>query len=374
MAWSPDYGFLEDFWRAVIEQRTDRRWLIATLFDGDFWLRDPLAWARAREQLQHRGDVSWRYVPAYGSEKSDDFPSCDVLFIGRLRTYFDSALSRHAWDLDHQHQAQFNTGPRGALGNSLSYPGSGQTFTRQDLEASPPEYRRCKLDYAILQIATLESAGEERRMVSIAGLSALGTMGLAMVLTDRDRRAAFVEQVRTLVPWTSGLEPERYLECCVRIEVPTELELRNFLNDPIFEFVVEVAYVAGATLGIRSREIELALRPRLLPAGSGVVSTRDSEEITLPPKRFQLLRRLVEHPDQTSTEELCDALEQTDAETPTAERELVAQRIMKRVHDLNEVLRAMPAFGGRRPVRALKRGGERYRYVLEARGVIRGDR
>jgi hypothetical protein len=345
-----------DFWRKGVGGEGSRRLVVGTLREGDFWLRDGSALALVRSRLIDRARVSYRHVQAWGWAEKDALPGSDLLILGRHNPYLQSALAEHVQALENRLKGRFVPGPRGVLGKSIAY--AGATFTRHDLERGPEDHRRSDVDYAVLQMAQLSVAGEERRLVAIAGISALATMGLTLVLEDDALRRELVAQIVRTAP-DGDLHPEEYLEICVRIEVRDEKHLDRFLDEPRFDFEVEAVTVAGnKEPRVRDQRVKLVLES--IPGGGGTASTHGKESVRLTKGRFALLRHLVEHPDGATTAELC--------RTFATESQILA----KRVHDLNIALQRLPQFQGRRPIRAIDRKkDDASRYKLDAQGMIR---
>jgi hypothetical protein len=370
------YETLSRFWNDVIERRQGRRWIAATLYDGDFWLRDGYAWSVVRARLSGRDDVELRYVRAWDTEEQLRFEGCDVLLVGRPRAFHSSCLSRHAHRLSSLAKGRFLDTPTGSPGHTVSYENGKHVFARHDLETSPEHHRRCDVDYAVLQITTTAVEGEERRLVAIAGTSGFGTLGLAMLLDDPRHRERLVEQARALLPWDASLRLIRHCEICVRIEVPQE-KLRTCLNEPALDFEVEVVAVASDSddmeLRARGSEVELVLRPHQGPAGGGFGCMKGAE-IRLTAKRFDLLRHIVTHPGGASTDELCRLLEPRGNERYVVEPS-ARSRLAKLVHDVNKSFRHVPGFQQPYLIRSRRQGGGggggESVYVLTARGVVR---
>src|SRR3972149_9262182 len=112
-------------------------------------------------------------------------------------------------------EAYRDPGP-GRTGNSIR--SRALLFSRPELVVPPEDgYRRCDRDYGVLLYRGGIEGDPERRLVGIAGLSMLGTLGLTLVLTDDARRAELLRQVRRLAAWTPELRPSESFEVCVRI-------------------------------------------------------------------------------------------------------------------------------------------------------------
>jgi hypothetical protein len=359
------YVFLRNFWSAVVAPSQSRRTIVATLREGDLWLRDGYALALVRESLHGLARVGYRYVRAWGRDTVDPLQSCDIVILGRHNTYFQSALGEHALALGGTMQGEFDLGPRGALGSELSYKTKKRrhVFVRHDLEQSPDGHRRSDLDYAVLQIAKVVSQGEERRMICLAGISALGTTALTMILADPERRARLALQVEETGPRLAAEGVPDYFELCVRIHVKGETQLENFLDRAEFDFEVEVVIVGSEEPRLRDERTELTVRKT--DDGKGEVIVKGAKPLTLSKGRYLLLRRLIERPDATTTPELCEAFDIPD---PTGSGSVL---LAKRVHDLNAALRKLPPFQSMRPIHTMRRKhNKKPSYVLEARGIV----
>jgi hypothetical protein len=357
-------AWLEDFWDTVIAARPGRRWVVASLFEHDLNLRDALAHALLRVRL-HRRDVDYRYVRAWLPEPGRELGEReDILFLGRTKPFTASALAPIAWRLESEARGRFRDPPDGRTGNAIRY--EQRDFKRHELEAPPESYRRCDTDYGVL----LVRGGDGQRVVALAGLSSLGTLGLTLVLTDDARREALADQVRRIA---EDLEPDcpETAEICVRIEVPGEQQLANFLNTLDFTFSAEA--VAFSRFGADGKLVQqpvwfnMASQPvlRLVPGevGAGTVSVAGQPGVILTGARFTLLRRLVEAPEKATPEELCRLMFASAQKVDKGER----VRLAKLVHDLNVNLRQIPGLPPGRLVRFSKREG---RYVLSGVGGV----
>jgi hypothetical protein len=359
-----DYEMLVDFWRDVVAPRDGRGWIVATAYDGDFSLRDGYAWGLVQDALHGRPDVRFLYVnPAIAADPAPP-AGRDVVLIGRPKLYAQSELAPLAARLAVLARGRFRDHPNGMPGDSVSY--DKHVFTRRDLETWLERYRRSDLDYAVLQIATDTVAGERRVLVSIAGITALATLCLAILLSSRKHCETIAGELATLLPWTPELRPREYLEVCIRIEVPSEAVLRNFLNVRQMTYRVEAVFVAGATEPrVRAEQARLRLVPG--PSQGGRVLADDADAIDLGRSRFQVLRWLVEHPEATRTEDLFEPLGLAPAPGDVAARRSASVRVAKTVHDLNALFGALPAFRDRSAIESKKQ-----RYVLNARARVVG--
>jgi hypothetical protein len=360
------YVFLRDFWKRVVAPAPSRHTIVATLREGDLWLRDGYAVALVRESLHRVDRVEYRHVRAWGRDAVDPLPSSDIVILGRHAIYFHSALRDHVNALEPTMRGVFDPGARGALGNSLSYKTKKHrhVFVRHDLEQSPEGHRRSDLDYAVLQIAKVTSASEERRMICLAGISGLGTTGLAMILADPGRCKELAAQVEETGPRLATEDVPDYFELCVRIKVADDIALEHFLDRREFEFEVEVVIVGNEEPRLRDERTDLTVRQTY--DGKGEVTVKgDAQPLTLSKGRYRLLRRLIESPDATTTPELCAVFDIPD---PSGSGAVL---LAKRVHDLNAALRKLAPFQNMRPVHTMRRKHDnKICYVLEARGIL----
>jgi hypothetical protein len=361
-----DYEMLIDFWSDVVGPREGRRLLVATAFDGDFWLRDGYAWGLVREKLHGRDDVEFTYVnPAIVADPAPP-AGRDVLFIGRPKLFTQSALSPLAARLAVRARGQFLDYPSGAPGDSIRY--DGHVFTRRELEAWPDHYKRTDRDYAVFLNATEMVAGEVRRLVSFSGIGALGTLCLLLLLSNLKHRQKIVEEISALLPWTPSLTPRDFMEVCVSVSVNGDAALRNFLNVPNPTFGVEAVMVQGADAPcFRMEKARLQLIPGEHGGGSVVIDGA-AEPLDLGASRFALLRWLVEKPDLTRTEHLFEPLRIASPANDVAKR-AASVRVAKTVHDLNVLFQAFPAFRDRSAIESRKQ-----RYVLNAEATIAAAR
>lgn len=371
-----DYEMLYEFWRDVVRRHDGRGWTVVASYDGDFWLRDAYAWGLVREALHGRDDVEYRYVnPALVAEAAPESQR-DLLFIGRPKLFTQSVFQPFAARLAVLAQGTFLDYPNGTPGDTLRY--DAHTFRRHDLEAWPEHYRRSDIDYAVFQLVNEEVAGERRTLVSLAGLSAFGTACLAFLFAKPKLRARLAQQIAEMaallkpkrnVPSTAdpqptaALQPRAYLEVCVRISVEGDAGLRRFLNDPAVDFQVEAVAVRGADRpAFREDTARIVLRPR---AKGGVVSIANTDKsLDVGGSRFGLLRWLVEHPEETRTEDLFAPLGITPTDDRDAKR-AASMRVAKTVHDLNVVLGGLDVFRERNAIESRKQ-----RYVLNAMATV----
>lgn len=360
MGLTGDYGFIERFWIEGIEVIPDRGWVVATLYDGDYWLRDGFALCLVRSQLHGRPDVQDGFVRAWTDEPYDELKNRNVLFLGRPRAYLSSRFTRLAHALSTAARARFIDNSTGSPGNTIAYGGGRHLFARNDLDVPPEHHRRSDRDYAVFQMATLRVGGEDRRLVSLAGTSSFGTLGLAMLLADAACRRRLVEQLRSLLPWKPELRPHEYFEFCVCIQVPAD-RLQHFLNHQEFDFQVEVVAMGGE-LRVLGGAVEVILTPKTLGEG-GVVRVKGSRPVDLTAQRFRLLRFVVDEPEVTTTDDLCRKL-------GFSLDDRGHKRLAKLVHDVNNVLERIPTLGIR-PLQARKQGESKRRYLLAGvRGIV----
>src|SRR5437867_4242368 len=81
--WSPDWGFIEALFTEVLGECLGRKWMVATLLNGDVDLRDAYALLLLKERLHGWRTVTYRYVRAWATEVSAPLPpDVDLLFIG----------------------------------------------------------------------------------------------------------------------------------------------------------------------------------------------------------------------------------------------------------------------------------------------------
>src|SRR5581483_1437436 len=212
----PRYGFLDTFWRDVMQTRPGRQWLVCSLIDGELRARDAFALMAVKERLHERSDVTYQYVRAWAPGNDDlHLDDTDVLFLGRPKPFWTKSLSPIANLLERDMVGEFRDKSDGTTSNSVWY--GGRRFQRRELEVSPEEHRRCDLDYGLLLFRTIREGNRVRRVIAFAGLSTLGTLGLTLVMTDDARRRDLLAQAEALAPWRDGLRPSESLEICVRI-------------------------------------------------------------------------------------------------------------------------------------------------------------
>ncbi|TMB49910.1 MAG: hypothetical protein E6J56_22540 [Deltaproteobacteria bacterium] len=369
-SWTQDYGWLDNFWRDVITP--GRRWVVATLYDADIFVRDALAHAVVRERLRREGvDVRYQFVRPFEPAATPPLePDEQLLFIGRPKPFRGSSLGTAAHRLESYARGRFVDPGDVTVGHSVRY--DQRLFSRHELESAPGQLRRSDLDYGLLLYRRERTGETERRLVALAGLSTLGTLGLALILTDDARRRELVRQARELLPWRAELHPEESAELCVRIHVPSEEHLANLLNAAEFAFRVEAVALAPGALGVQPQaEAEMVLVPDAQRQG-GVLRLPGAAEVKLTRARFELLRMLVEEPSKATSSELCRRLGFASGSGKTALKRR-SVRLAKLVHDLNASLRAVPGLQAGRLVRFRKKQ-RRYALTGARATVVRAAR
>jgi hypothetical protein len=347
--WGPDFLWIESFWDTVTASQSGRSWVVAVLHEGDIILRDAVAWALIREQFGRRlrkggvGDVDLAYVRAYAAEPEQ---ACDdVIFIGRPRPYAFSRFARLAHDLESNAVGRFVDPGSGRLGDAIAY--GRRSFRRHALD-TVVEYPRYDVDYAVLTYRRAKMGGH--RVVAISGLSSIGTLVLAMVLTDPSSRRELRRGVCELAGKAPGLRPEETFEICIRIDVDEE-SLAHFLERPRYRFTVVAVAVDGHTEPFlepeRTRQPEFAVLEE--KDGAFFVSRAGYSGVRLRGHRALLLDELMEH----------------GSAEPARIKELLKTgvTVTRVVHELNAALRKAGGLKHLRPVRLV---GGTYR-VLDIR-------
>jgi len=385
-----DYLPLEEPWRRGIIKRVDRQWRVATLRDHDIRTRDGPALELVKKCLGDRSDIRYSYVQAWTAgddeplaQAQDDEslpPGEDVVFLGRPKLFgwwpclgigkcarrFEQVMCGRVFDH-----------PDGRAGDTIRY--GNRRFSRHSIDEPAPGYRRYDSDYAVFVYRTLKIDGELRQAIALAGLGALGTLLLLVVLAHPRLRSELARQARRIAPLSAGRhKPEEWIEVLTRFEVRDRRRLGNLLNmleeslrcprheESTFDFFlsqVEAVAVATRDGGREIRfsdpsdlaKIALELQPFSGRKGGGLRRVDDGRSIDLPHMRFALLHQLVTVPD-SSPEQLCEVLEQERSRGETAEDPDGALR--KLVHDLNNDLEPLV---GSRPVQKCPK---RLRYVL----------
>jgi hypothetical protein len=303
-----NYGFLDTFFRDVIAERTERCWLIGTLYDGDVLLRDAHALVVLTRHMRERCDVSVLYVRAFGADpNASPGPGVDLIILGRPKPYSGSILARFGRRLEGQAVGKWNDPSNGTTGSSVHY--GDVSFSRHELPTPGEQWwRRCDRDVGVLLFrGQFDENDMYRRMVSISGLSTFGTDCLTQVLCDERHREKLLEQVRDLAPWQNGMRPEESFEICVEFWVDNEDKLTNFLNKPDFNFRVVAVAVAGAKPFVRPPG-DLAFELVPAPCDGGSVHRLGYGAVELSPMRFNAVRYLVEHPGWQPASELATAI------------------------------------------------------------------
>ena len=369
MSWAGNYRWLDAFWREVIAGR-GRRWVLAGLLDRDLFVRDALAHAVLRERLAHEGrDVRCQFVHPFEQNPDVDPPGPkeDMLVVGRPKGYGRSILKPLVEPLEPP--GRFIDPDEKEFGGAVVY--DGQRFRRHDLDV-PELYTRCDVDYGLLCCRRVRTRDGEHLVIALAGLSTLGTLGLALILTDDERRELLARQVRELLPWRAGLRPDLGIEICVRISVAGEQQLVRLANRLEFFFRADAVVVASRLPGrpvvqrIRTEaEPEIVLIPE---KNGGFVRLPGAGQVKLPRTRFALLRLLVERPAEATR----GMLRVHFADGGKKRRLAPGGRLAKLVHDLNASLRTLPGLEATRPVR-FKRKDARYALV-GVRGSLLGAR
>jgi hypothetical protein len=390
------YNWLEHFWSAVIAHRPDRRWQVLALIDGDLLLRDGLAHALIRSRLHGRDDIDYRYVRAWTLER-DRAPSAaeapsipttaDFVFLGRTKPYAFSRYAEPAKTIEGSAFGEFVDPNNGRLGSSIRYDKT-HLFSRRALEEQYQfwPYRRCDTDYGLLFYLGEGVGGGQGVRLAIGGLGSLGTLLLAVILTDDRLRHRLVEQVEELSPSAPHHRPDEQAEICVRVQVDGDKQLANLVNDlnefaagrracPFDFQVVAVGVASDAEPGkakcVRDPStVELQLKPSTSRRGGGEVRVVNGQSwVSLPRQRFALLRQLLTEPEKATIDALCRQLgfrkKASKAPRDTASQEKAERGCLaKLVHDLNESLRKAVFLGN--PPRALIRySKKRRRYVFE---------
>jgi hypothetical protein len=379
MAIFKNYQFLAHFWDALISIRSGQWWQVFTLYDGDAAVRDGIAHAYVRMRLGRRPDVCYRFAKAW---EGDDGPrsieqGINYLLIGRAKPFYGSRISRWARYLERKSIGRFCDPNTGRTGGTIQYSMGGSRYflSRRELDGSTGPHHRCDVDYGVL-LCRQDEGSDGRRLVSIGGLSTLGTLGLAVLLANDHHRERLRSQVRELAPWRPRHRADRGFEMCVRIEATGEERLSNLLNgldqkDGALPFDYRVEAVAVETNeGSPAVHIRQPKGPEveILPPEKGRKGGRlrlggTGPHLKLSALRFRLVKELVEAPEGATTEHLCQILGYYD---PAVE-ELSArhrQRLTKLVHDTNRALSVMGLTGsaGRRPVRNDRKIA---RYILD---------
>lgn len=366
-AWDATFWWLEHFWDVVVRKLPERIWRICGLTDLEtsYDLRDGLACVMVHRRLDQRNDVEEHYYQAWGTEKPDRPHARDYLVIGRPHLYFGSELVRFLQPLAGHAHVRFEECPGGRTAVALRY--GERRFVQAEIEEGGRHIRR---DYGVLMFRHHREAGEDVRLISIAGLSALATLALTHVLTDADELDRLVEQVRALVPADSPVRFDRAFEICIRIDVD-KAKLPNFANELDFAFEVEVVTGGEEPPSFRTGPVELMLHPYRNRAGGEV---RGGNRVAkLSAHRYELMAGLIDNPAGRPTEDLLDdfylrqrglSARGGPGRRPDAKQMRSAYGALRKlVYDTNDMLEKIsPKW---RPI--VQSEG---RYVLRARGRI----
>ena len=365
------YQWLDRFWELVVGKESDRRWIVYTLYDGDLALRDALAHGLSRGRLNRRPDVQYRFVRAWQRDRTPAAPgpSTNVLFVGRPKPCAGSPLMPLATLLEDEAVGQFEDPNIGQTGNSIRY--GHRVFSRREVGEPPGDFRRCDRDYGILLYRHAELAeGNVTSLVAIAGLGTLGTLGLAVILSDDVLRLRLRRQAERLAPLKRWHRPDQWVELCVRIEVDGHEKLATLLNDihdpqhRPFRFEVEAVAVprrTGPAVFVREpTTMELRLEPGQGRVAGGYVRAGDAPKVRLSKKRMEALVLVRNEPDRATPEELCRRLGFTRKNRPVQESD--RRNLSKLTHDLNRALLddVLPEEYRGRPIRFSRKDGVYY--------------
>jgi hypothetical protein len=382
-----NYFWIKDFWDGVLSQRPGSRWQVLTCYDGDTFLRDGLAHALTRERLAGRTDVEYRFAKAWdGDDETRGVePGIDCLFLGRPKPFYASRYHALARRLERGSRGAFVDPNNGQAGGTIQYShdGSKHLFSRRELEGSTGAFRRCYVDYGLL-LYRHETEPEDRRLVSIGGLSSLGTLGMAVILASDLHREKLWQQVRQFASWRPRHRAERAAELVVRIEVASEealSRLMNGLDGPNgtlpFNFQAELVALATdngepAVYVKNPTDLELQIQPAERGRKGGYVRVVGTgAKVKLSRCRFQLIKLLLEAPNDGTRERLAEGLGYYD---PSSEKlqDKHKRRLSKLVTDANKSLEEAGLRGrkGKRPIYLKRKLG---RYVLEV-GSAQGSK
>jgi hypothetical protein len=299
--WAADCLWLKKFWDVVLRKAEGRVWRIGTLTEREptYDLRDGLACVLVFRRLDERDDLEEHYYTAWASEPARKPPERDYFVIGRPHLYVGSEATPFMQPLAALAHGRFEERPRSRTAAGVKY-GEQRFFQDERSDGG----RQIKRDYAVLMFRRCVDDGEEVRLVSLAGLSALATLALTDVLTDPDQLDLLFGQVRGLLPPECPARFDEAFEICVRIDVDKQ-DLQNFANERQFKFEVEVV-TGGDDVFFRSGPVDLVLESARGRPGGRVVG--GNRAVTLSGLQFALVHRLVEHPEGASMEGLVDAL------------------------------------------------------------------
>ncbi|MBN1674815.1 MAG: hypothetical protein JXR37_27465 [Kiritimatiellae bacterium] len=365
------YDWLVHFWKHCVPVEPQRTWDLVVLIDGDLALRDGFAYALLRDCLSTRRDVAHRFVRAWSSRPTHsdlEVPAkadTNILFLGRPKP--SSSCPRYnkaVGELEGKAFGRFSDPTTGGAGREIQY---GKTVFHRHAIEEPEEgrYRRCDRDYGLLFLRhTLERKPEEKsgpRLVAIGGLGALGTLGLAQILTTPEKRCKLAQQAAEVLELQQHHRWARHVEMCVRVQVSGETALDRILNAlaegdaDAFDFQVEAIAVENedgtadirirkerdAVYEIRLRRIDGRNQVRVVPGGSWS---------DLPPKRFELLE-LLNDAREMPAHELCRRLGYMGQGDKGEPNQKTLTRLSKLIHDLNKSLENACGEKRIRPVR-----------------------
>jgi hypothetical protein len=366
------YRWVGDFWNTVIADRSQegRSWWVVSLTQEDLFLRDAVAHMQARDALEGREDAQFHFAPAWLSDQASAAPksNVDILFLGRPKPFNLSQLAKYASYLEQNMFHRIRDPASGEAGKSFKF-GDLNFSSRALMEPDSP-HPRLVLDYGLLLYRRYQKDGEDRRLVSIAGLGSLGTLGLAVLLANRARRRELQQQAESLLPSASAHQPDLWAELSVRIEVEGEEQLAGLLRGlegggVPFSYGLQtvalptrsgrVVYRATSPVGGR-----LELRAASGAQEGGWVRPAGAHGwIELSPKQFRLIELIAENPGAASTKFMAQQLR--SPEDPSEPGETQRRRLAKLVHDTNASLRRGGFAAG---VRVIHYSKKRDTYVL----------
>jgi hypothetical protein len=365
--------WFRDIWRDLLGPRRDRCWVIVVLKDGDFFLRDGLAYAWLYDSLRGRTDVTWRFVRAFmiDDRQLPLRPGEDLIILGRGRPIAGTALGPCVTILEGPAAGKFLDPKTGESADTIKY--GDRRYTRRFLEEPPfSPFRRCDRDYGVFMLRQHGSGADQRTIVSIGGLGSLGTLILMFLLHDESFRRELARAINKLVKWTVHHRPEQQFEICVRVEVDGEERLSRLLDAlsrgerDAFDYRLEVVAVGteGGKPDLFYRDEDHSdLELRIDSDGGSLRAAGKTTWVRIAPLRFAVLRALVEDPQHSTPADLCRRLNfiPADRAEPDGRQRNNLSRI---IHDLNADLRSENLLGRRftRAVRHCKKDG---RYLLD---------
>lgn len=375
--------WLRDFWDRILGSRRGRRWEVATLIDGNIFLRDGFAYSLVFHRLYGREDVGYRYVRAYmvdaGQPSLND--EDDLVFIGRPKPFMGTVLGSFVQELEGPAVGRFCDLENGERALAIQY--GWQRYERRVCDEPPfGRYRRSDRDYGIFMMRQQQNGAGYRTILSIGGIGSLGTLGLMVLLDDDECRRDLVTMVNDVVGWKDAHCPERHFEMCVRIEVPGRDRLDRLLHhasrrDPdLFEYGVE-AVVVGSKEGkpelFFCQQVRADLYLKRGRDGSEAGEVRVGENGAwrpMAPQRFAVLLAIAEDPQRASPADLCRRLGFS-----SGRESRLKNNLSKVVHDLNGDLTSQEFLGSRvtRPVRFNKREGRYFLHQISATVTQRAD-